>query len=185
MTRDLTAGVEAELLEQSHRAFRLFYADFTLPWRTWTGYGTLNWGGFEWLGLGDALRISASEETIDTESEGLTVELSGVDPAKLAIALAEPVQGKDIEVWFGFMDENNLVIPEPYLEYAGTADLMAPSEDGRTATIKLTVETAWADTAPTSLRYTHQSQQALYPGDVFFEFAARHGAKSPKWLVED
>lgn len=184
MTRDLTAGVEGILGDGLIRPFRLFFADFTTPWRTWTGYGTLNVLGEDWLGIADALRVSPSSETVDTGSEGLEVMLSGVAPAMLSLALQEPVQGKDVEIWFGFMDEDGLVIPDPYLEYAGEADVLNHEEDGTTATLTMTVETAWSETAPSSLRYTDAAQQALFPGDRFFEFAAGHATAGITWVIK-
>lgn len=182
MTRDLTAAVEAEL-DGDLAPFRLFYANFTTPWRTWSGYGTLEWGGFDWIGIGDFLRMAASRETVDTGTESLELILTGVDPAHIALALAEPYQGKDVEIWFGFLDTDGAVIPDPYLEHAGKADLLSHGEDGDQALLVLEVETAWADTDPTNLRYSDASQQALFPGDRFFEFTARHSLSRPHWVI--
>lgn len=184
MTRDLTAGVEAAIGAPPYRPFRLFYANFTVPWRTWTGAGTLVVLGQEWLGIGDALAISPSVETVDTGSEGLELVLSGVDPARLSLALQEPVQGKDVEIWYGFMDADGQVIPDPYLEYAGEAEILTHDEDGTTATLSMTVETAWSDTDPSEVLYTDQQQQALFPGDRFFEFAAGHSVAGVSWVIK-
>lgn len=184
MSRELTAAVEAAIALQQIRPFRLFFADFTTPWRTWTGYGTLTVLGEEWLGIADALQISPSSEVVDTGSEGLEVVLSGVDPSQISLALQEEVQGKDCEVWFGFMDENGLVIPDPYLEFAGEADVLSHSEDGRTAQLTMTVETAWSDTAPSNVRYSDATQQAMFPGDRFFEFAAAHASAGVTWVIK-
>lgn len=184
MTRNLTAAVDAELDETEHALIAFFYADFTQPWRTWTGYGTLSWNGADWLGMGDFVKIGESKETIDTGSEALEVILSGVDPARISLALQEPVQGKDIEIWLGFMDAAGNLIPDPWLEYAGTAEFMSPEDDGSSATITLAIETAWASTGATSIRYTNAAQQALYPGDRFFEFAARHSQQPAEWMIK-
>lgn len=184
MTRTLTAGVEGAIAAPPYRPFRLFFADFTTPWRTWTGYGTLVWFGVEWLGIGDALAISPSIESTDTGSEGLELVLSGVDPNRLSLALQEPIQGKDVEIWFGFMDEAGQVIPDPYLEYAGEAEVLSHDEDGDTATLTLNVETAWSDTAPSDIRYTDQQQQAMFAGDRFFEFASGHSVAGVTWVIK-
>lgn len=184
MTRDLTAGVLSEIVADYHRPFRLFYGDFPTTWRTWTGYGTLSWGGYSWQGLGDALKMSASEETVDTGSEGLDLVLSGVDPARLALVYQQDIQGRDVEIWFGFLDPAGAIIADPYLEYAGLADLLSHTEDGSEAVLHLKLETPWSDTGATNLRYTDAAQQSLYPGDQFFEFAAAHSIQPSEWIIK-
>lgn len=184
MTRDLTAGVVAQIDETYHRPFRLFFGDFPTPWRTWTGRGTLPWGGHEWQGLADAVQISASRETMDTGSDGLEIVMSGVDPAKLALVLSQDIQGRDVEVWFGFLDQNGDVIPDPWLEYAGVAELPSHRDNGREAFLELRLETPWSNTAPTNLRYTDAHQQGVFPNDVFFEFAAAHSERKSEWIVK-
>jgi hypothetical protein len=184
MTRALTAAVEAEIALGYHKPFRLFFGDFPTPWRTWTGYGTLDWGGHEWVGIGDALKMSASEETVDTGGEGLELVLSGVDPAKLSLVLSQDISGRDVEIWFGFLDASNAIIPDPWLEYAGLADLLSHTEDGREAVLSLKLETPWSDTDATNFRYTDASQKGLFPGDEFFGFAARHSIQPSTWIVK-
>lgn len=184
MTRGLTAAVEAELDERYHRPFRLFYGDFPTPWRTWTGRGPLTWGGYQWQGLADAVRISPSRETMDTGSDGLDIVMSAVDPAKLGLVMSEDIEGRDVEIWFGFLDQSGAVIADPWLEYAGLAEQPSISDDGAEAFLELHLETPWSDTAPTNLRYTDAAQQAMHPGDVFFEYVAEHSQAASQWIVK-
>lgn len=72
------------------------------------------------------------------------------------------------------------------LEWQGVIDTMAITEDGSTATVSVSAESAGLDllrAVPT--RYTDIDQQRLYPGDRFFEFVTAQAEKTIVWPAKE
>ena len=56
--------------------------------RLWTGYGTLTYAGVPYLGIGTFGSISPIEETTDLAARGISMRLSGVPTANIALLTA-------------------------------------------------------------------------------------------------
>lgn len=67
---------------------------------------SLNWNGYEWLGVGRLGSIDQIEEGNTLEARGLRFSISGIEPAHVAIAIGQQYQGRDCKVWFAPLNED-------------------------------------------------------------------------------
>jgi len=137
----------------------------------WSGTGTINWNGNDWLGLGTLGQISTIEESSDIKANNLTLTLSGIPSDALAQAMGETRQGNPVTIWFGCLGDNNNVLADPIKSFAGRMDVPLIEEGSQTSTISITVESILVDLQRSRLRnYTHEDQQIDFPGDLGFEY---------------
>jgi hypothetical protein len=168
MARDgLTTAVITALDSRFVRPIFLLsmqFADNTLY--VWTGVGTIVWNGNSYLGVGTYGNISTISESNGVEAQGISLTLSGIDPAWLAESMNEINHAGKCWVYFGFLDSTGAVIPDPIPAYMGILDqpTIDPSTD--TCTISITVENRLADlNRSRGGRYTDQDQRGRYPND--------------------
>ena len=134
--------------------------------RMWTGQGTLDIGGNDYIGVGNLLDISAIEETAELAVRGATITLSGVPSDLLSLALSEPYQGRVCNIYFGVVGElaaNQI--------FSGYMDQMNISDGGETSTIELMIENRLIDLERARVaRFTSGYQKSLYPDDLGLDF---------------
>lgn len=136
------------------------------------GLGTYNWGGNDWLGVGDFGGISSVEEGAEVSPYSLNLTLSGLDAGLVATALDENYFMRDVKVYLGLLDENDALIDTPTQIWAGFMDVMsvtAGASGGDSITLTAESELSKFDRSA-NLRYTHTMLQKRDPNDVFFEF---------------
>ena len=183
MRQDMTPAVAAALTGAELAPFLLFegvFASGTL--RFWTGTGDLAWNGAVWTGAGTLIGMTAVEETGEVVANGVTVALSGVPLGLVQLAIAEARQGAPGRIWLGFLDPAGAVIAEPVQIFAGRLDEPVISEDAESCTIAVSYESRLVDLMrPREWRSTHESQQALHPGDLGFEYVAGLQAQEVTW----
>lgn len=137
----------------------------------WSGIGTVNWNGHDFLGLGQFGQISTIEESNDIKANNLTLTLSGVPSDSLSQALNETRQGNAVTLWFGCVGDGGDVVADPVKSFAGRMDVPLIEEGATTCTISITVESILVDLQRSRLRsYTHEDQQIDFPGDLGFEY---------------
>ncbi len=141
--------------------------------RFWSGLGDVSWSGQTWTGAGTLLGLSSIDEPTDVVAAGFTVSLSGVPVDLVSAVLVDVLQGDAGRIWVGLIDVAGALIADPVLAAAGRLDQPVISEDGETCLIEVAYEGRLIDLyRPREWRYTHESQQQLYPGDRGFEYVA-------------
>lgn len=184
MTRTITSDVEDALAEPVIRPFLAVALEYdsgttratTLP----IGMNVVI-DGETFLGAGELGRISAAQEDGETGAKRITVGLSGVDPALIAIALAETYQGRAGTVYYGLLDQDHQVIADPVIVFKGRMDTQ-PIELGQMASIAVNIESRLADwDRPRGGRLTDEEQKRRHPGDRFLEFVASTVEKELVW----
>lgn len=141
--------------------------------RLWSGLGEIPWNRETWSGAGYLLGLGALEESTEVAASGVTITLSGVDPSLVTAAIADARQGLPGKVWIGLLDENKAIIADPVQAFAGRLDVPEITDDATRCTITISYESRLIDlTKPRNWRYTHESQQALYPQDKGLEYVA-------------
>ena len=88
----------------------------------------------------------------------------------LALALTEHVQGRPVTVLLAVVDGEDLLVDANV--WSGQLDVMS-IEDGEAPIVRISAEhqlIAWEE--PAGLLYSDADQQALHPGDKFFEYTA-------------
>lgn len=183
MTRDLTAGMQAEVVKPVLQPRFFFEAQFdsgTL--RLWTGIGPITWNGEEWTGAGGLVGISELTESQELKAVGFTVTLSGISSSIISIALAEDYQGRPCNVWVGAMNDQGQIIADPHKVSGGRMDVMEIDDAGETCSVAVQVEGRLIDLERArEHRYEHEDQIALYSGDLFFEYGPSIQEKPIIW----
>ncbi len=170
--RVLTAGALAALQRSPLPLAVLVFMDLTAPLRLNTSSLTLTWGGEEYLGSGGLGTIGAVQDT-PAETRGLEFTLSGVPSTMIALALAEPVQGRTVTVSLAIFDPDTYEIQDVSPAWSGRLDTMAIEDGMPAATIKVTAEHAGVDLLrPIVSLYSDAEQRRLHPGDPSLQFMA-------------
>jgi hypothetical protein len=170
--RTLSASMVTEVTATQLAPILLANLQFSTPVYLWSGYGSLGYGGVTYLGIGTLGDISPIEETTDLAARGISMRLSGVPTANVALALTENYQGRACTILFGALSATaGTLISSPVTVFQGKMDVMQISDDGQSADLTMTAESRLMDfKRPREIRYTDEEQQNLFSGDVGLEF---------------
>jgi hypothetical protein len=184
VTRDITAGVSAEVVKDRLKAAWIVYFNFDSgALRLWSGTGDLIWNGNTYTGTGTLGRISPIEETSDVRSNGIQLTLSGISSSLISIALGTQYQGRTCTVWLGFFNSSDVLIDDPVQVFSGKMDVMSIQDTGGTCEITVTAENRLVDLErPKEVRYyTDADQQRLSAGDKGCQFVETLQTKEIVW----
>lgn len=183
MPRSMTPATEAALVAADLRPVMFFEGEFpTASVRFWTGLSPIDWNGQTWIGAGNLIGLSSVEEGTDVAATGVEVQLAGVPPSLVAAVIGDAQQGLPGRVWIGLLDAAGALIIDPVQVFAGRLDVPQIADQVDTCTISISYESRLIDlNRPREWRYTHESQQVLYPGDKGFEYVAALQDKEITW----
>lgn len=170
--RDLTASVLSAIQAREVSVIALFEGEFSTGFvRLWTGLGDLSWDSKTWTGAGNLIGWSPIEEADGVVASGVEVSLSGVSTDLVSAALDEARQGLPGRIWIGFLDASGAVIADPFQAFSGRLDVPQIADGAEACTITIDYENKLVDLQrPREQRFTHEFQQALYAGDLGFEY---------------
>lgn len=189
MSRPLTAEMQAAIAAAMVRPAIFYQGQWTGGFvRLWTGLGPKDWNGNTFTGAGDLLGITPIEETDEVKASGVTITLSGVKSASIALALAEPGRNLPGQLWLALLDEDDEIIPDPRTIFRGRMDVVSIEDSTDGATIRVSYENEMITfEKPREVRYTDEEQKRLYPEDEGLGFIAvlqdtelKWGARVPK-----
>jgi len=93
-------------------------------------------GGNTFSNLGALLNVGDVQRDIKATSGDMTIALTGILPANIAVILSGDIKGSLVEVWRGFFDSNNQIITTPttqfFKRYQGIINSVAITEDFNT-----------------------------------------------------
>lgn len=173
--RELTAGVLSAIGTSPVRPVLFFEGEYESAGvpaflRLFTGIGQFSWDGKTWTGGRELLSISPIRETTSLQAVGFSVRVSGLDSAKLSIALQSMRKNRPGKLWLGFFDVAGALIADPYLMRRGRFDVAPIERSGDTMTIEARYEDRLARLEiPNERRYTSQDQQLDFPTDTGFD----------------
>lgn len=145
----------------------------------WNGYEDVSISGETYIGAGDLLSISDVEETGEIAARGISVQLNGLDPAIVAVALGDNYQNRPVTVLFGAIESG--VFTTTTL-FRGRMDVLTINESANTAIIELTAENRLIDLSrPRTYRYTSEDQKLNYPNDKGLDYVADLQDKQLFW----
>lgn len=178
MPRAMTPALIAAFTQQVVRPYRAFKIEFpSMTLRVWSGLNTRTINGEVYIGGGIALAFGEVEETSQIEATGTKIIMSGIDSSIISLALSENYEGAPVTLYLGEHSTIDLIEMG-----SGTLDQMLIDDDTGTCTITANVENILIDLErPRVLRYTHEDQQLLHPGDMIFEFVADIQNKEINW----
>lgn len=181
--RTLDAAITTAIAAATVRPLIMVRVDFdsgTLAWHS--GFGVVTLDGVNYLGLGTLGSISQVTEQPGVQSSTITLNVSGIDPAVVALALTEPYINRKCYVHLTFLnEEDEPLVATPILIFEGTLDQIE-GQMGAEALFRLTVKSRLADWERVrKLRYTDADQQKLYPGDKGMEYIPQMSERMLIW----
>lgn len=176
-----TPAINAAMAGRSIGACPLVFFDFLGdPMRVWPGFGTLQLGGYDWIGTGDFGGIEGLGSSTTDSAQAVTFTLAGVTAEMQGIAKNSEalVKGRSVIVYAQFFDVTGDYPMAPLggmlSIWSGYMDLMTYKAAGPgSRTITLTAEGENADRRrPRFGLLTNADQQARYPGDTGLKLRA-------------
>ena len=73
--------------------------------------------GITFTNLGSLLTIADIQRDIKATSNDLNISLTGIDSANIGLILSSEIKGSTIEIWRGFLDDNNQIILTPTQQF--------------------------------------------------------------------
>ena len=151
----------------------------------WTGSGTVAWNGQDWSGQGDLLGVSSITQTSDLSAEGITISLSGINPANVSSTISDVATYVTVDIYLGFLS-GGAIIANPVHVFSGHLDVPTIQDDGDTATISISAENDLLILGRSSMRrYTNDDQQILFPLDTGFQYVPVVQAWKGNWGTTD
>lgn len=143
--------------------------------------GTFTFLGQTFTGVGALGSISGIEEQSELATSGLKMQLSGLEPSLIPLAMEESHQGCRVQVWIGYLDEKRTLIDTPHQVFQGRLDTHTLTL-GKSATLELTAENRLVDwDRARTLRFNAESQKTRFPHDKGLDFVAQATEKSIVW----
>lgn len=160
------------------------YAEFvrlTTPSYTYTfcnAAAPITVNGITFEDLGSLMGISEVQRNIKANSADLKITIIGINPANVGLVLGMEIKGSKLEVWRGFLDDNNQIITTPtqqfFKRYQGIVNNIAIDES---YDIRARQRLATCVISSSSMRFVlenrvagmitnQQNWQTLYPNDT-------------------
>jgi hypothetical protein len=150
--------------------------------RVHNGLGTYTWGGNDWIGVGSLGTVSQLEEGADVSPYGITLTLSALDAVVSGAALNEDYFMRPVEIYIGALSAEDVLLNDPLQMWGGHMDVMSVTAGAENDQVTINCESELAAFDRSSnLKYTTQSQQQFYPGDVFFNFLPKIDGAKIRW----
>jgi hypothetical protein len=175
MPRDISMAMDAAIAAGSIFPAIFVMATFkTGPVYLWTGLGSVVWNGNTWLGIGTLGKVSTIEEGSTVQARGITLSLSGIDPAWLSNVLSEYQLGAAVAAYVGFFGGSPLaLLATPVPIWVGRMDQPTIDMQAATASISINCENRRVEMKNSvQRRRTNDDQQLVAPGDLGLAFVA-------------
>ncbi len=183
MSRNISSPMLAELT--GNQIAPCFLAIITFRSATeyvWTGPCPLTWNGNTFTGIGSLGKISPVAEGVDINAEGMTLSLSGIDPALLAESVTDVQVGAPVTVYFALVDGSLNIIGTPYPLFVGQVDQPSITPGTEDITISLKCESRLSDLQRANQRrYTSADQRLYYPDDIGFSWVEILNDQALRW----
>lgn len=126
------------------------------------------------LGNGLFIGLDGIQESLDVDAFGWSVTLQGADSALMSLVLGSVNQSKNGIIYLALLDSNEQSIASPEEIAHGYFDYAEIDDSGSESSIVLNYESELLGLSRIQeFRYTHFSQQALFPNDFGFQYAAQ------------
>lgn len=139
----------------------------------WSGTGTLDHDGKEWLGVGHIGGIQGVEETSQLAVSEVQLFLTNVPEEELDLASVD-IKGRSASIWWAGMTPDRRVVPDPlFLAQIDLDYSFVRTEANGANTIVLVGQTGfWVLEQPSSKSWTPEEQKVLFPDDTGFDRVA-------------
>lgn len=134
----------------------------------------LVWNTYTWLANGYFRLPADVTENSELASSTAEIELRGADAALMSLVLGEINQGNKVTIYFACLDSSHAIIADPYLLYRAFLDNASLDDSDVDSVVRLTLESELAALDRVNeWRWNNESQQALFSGDIGFQYSDR------------
>lgn len=181
--KTFSAPVLAALAAGEVAIVQLLHLGFATPIGLNTSNWTFVWGGITYngaYGLGGISTISDKPG----ELQGITLSLTGGDPANIALALddADIIQGTPCTIRTAIIETATYTILDALVDWTGYLDTMGIAEDGTSAVINVTAESKGVDLLRGNpMLYADADQRVVNPTDASFVYVVDQIDKPVVW----
>lgn len=153
------------------------------PARVWGGYGVIQIDGNDYLPLGDRGFAQQTSGVIGGVAQGITLTLSGVETAALALLDPDEVKGATVIIYRLIFASDGKTLLDAHLFDRGRGDALDTVETiGGGAALKYAVESAARGLGRSGERQRSDSDQRLISAtDGYFKFTAYAAEKALYW----
>jgi len=150
------------------------------PVRVWSGYGQITIDGQVFEGIGDRGLVTASGGGLGGAAQDVTLSLSGVEPANLALLDAAALKDSPVIIWRLIFDTAGQTLLAATVFTRGRLDTLNPKVvPGGTATLEARVEGAAKGLGRSRGRTRSDTDQRLdAPDDAGFSATSYAGQKT-------
>jgi hypothetical protein len=193
MPRSLDTAFAAELATAKN-LFPIFFVDLPINNQVlhiWSGVGTFEWNGNEYVGVGQLGSITPAAETTDISAQGAALTLSGVNNQDAVDAESDVQLGARCTIWWSIVNPATLaLIGQPVAFFAGVVDVPSiatgaeQGSDGTpgTSTITIPLESRLATLGSGQQRkYSRADQNLKFPTDTAFNWVSLNNYLALKW----
>ncbi len=189
----LSAPELAQLASPICGAVWLLELDFDAATHHYTSFNiALTINGNVYLAAGNLATISDLHESLDTDTQTITVSLSVSNAATLGTMLGdvETYRGRSARIYLQLLDANFQPLGTPRLRFAGEMEpikvVRQPASGNAPASGRIDLPIARAGLSRSrlqdGLRLTDEQQRAQYPGDRGLEYIRSLIEKPTLWL---
>lgn len=171
--KSISTDIANQLYSRSVRLAILAFIDHPSgETRLWSGFGTLNYDGEEWKGIGALGRINGMGETTEVRTTETQYQLAGISLDADSAAIASmPIRDRVAKAWLAFFDKEGNVLEDPILIDQTNLDVaQLLIDDDMQQVLSLTGKSAIYDfRRPAKIYVTNEQQQFEFPGDTGFD----------------
>lgn len=129
-------------------------------------------------GLGSLVYVGDIQRDIKSTSDDFTFNITGIDPANIALILSYDIKGSVVELWRGFLDSNNQIITTPsqqfFKRYQGLVNSVSITEEFNdqirervaTCTFACASFRQILENRVAGIKTNPQSWKVFYPNDI-------------------
>lgn len=175
MPRSLTPAMQTALRDLVVRPCWLVKIQFNNGYVYLTSRDTdITWNSQIWTSNSWLRSIDGLTNVFDHSYNEVSVILGGLDSNILSLVLGQTSQKNICEIYFAMLNSSNTLIADPYLIFNGLFDDAEIDDAIDETEVRLIFTTEMAKIGRINVfRFTHESQKALFPGDLGFQYVSQ------------
>lgn len=182
----LTAPQQAELEKPVTRTAYFVELQFSGGTSRLTTFNqTISWGGYDWSGLGQILRLSNVQESEGADPRAINISIAAAQPEWLAVAIGpvEEYRGRRVKLYMAPLDASYALVGTPVLAWRGIMDAATIAIDKDEGGVEIKCETAaYALKRRPVFRINAAQHKLRYPGETGLDYQADLIANPQRWL---
>lgn len=145
----------------------------------------INWGGYEWSGMGQVLSLGEVSEGEGADARAITASITAAQVEWLATAVGpvDEYRGRPAKLYMCPMDAGYKLIGTPQLAWRGSMDTVSIGINGNDGGVEIKCETAANSLRRRPvLRMNASQHKRKYPNETGFDYLVDLLANPQQWL---